>query len=167
MREIGADQLALVAASVTIVVASLLALAQDNLKARLAFSTVSQLSYIILGGALLNQSGVLEYRCFERGINRETLACGTGALASAFVARRLKILTVDEGNVWPHRCRWYDPYANIQVRREEEGWSVSTNPVMLFEGAFALDKPRFMEKDLVASLGVEARCDILPQILSL
>ena len=59
MREIGADQLALVAASVTILVGSFLALAQDNLKARLAFSTVSQLSYIILGGALLNTSGVL------------------------------------------------------------------------------------------------------------
>lgn len=59
MREIGGDQLALVAATVTIVFASLLALGQDNLKARLAFSTVSQLSYIILGGALLNASGVL------------------------------------------------------------------------------------------------------------
>jgi multicomponent Na+:H+ antiporter subunit D len=59
MREIGADQLALVAASVTIVVGSLLALGQDNLKARLAFSTISQLAYIILGGALLNQNGVL------------------------------------------------------------------------------------------------------------
>jgi multicomponent Na+:H+ antiporter subunit D len=59
MRELGADQLALVAASVTILVASLLALSQDNLKARLAFSTVSQLSYIILGAALLNSSGVM------------------------------------------------------------------------------------------------------------
>ncbi len=59
MREIGADHLALGAASITILVGSLLALGQDNLKARLAFSTVSQLSYIILGAALLNQSGVL------------------------------------------------------------------------------------------------------------
>jgi len=58
MRTIGADQLALVAASVTILVGSLLALGQDNLKARLAFSTVSQLSYIILGAALLNADGV-------------------------------------------------------------------------------------------------------------
>ena len=55
---LGADQPALAAASVTIVVASLLALGQDNLKARLAFSTVSQLSYIILGAALLNSRGV-------------------------------------------------------------------------------------------------------------
>ena len=59
MRAIGADQLALVLASVTILAGSLLALQQDNLKARLAFSTVSQLSYIILGAALLNESGVL------------------------------------------------------------------------------------------------------------
>ena len=59
MREIGADQLALVVAPVTILVGSLLALGQDNLKARLAFSTVSQLSYIILGAALLNQWGVV------------------------------------------------------------------------------------------------------------
>ncbi len=59
MREIGADQLALGAATVTILVGSLLALGQDNLKARLAFSTVSQLAYIVLGGALLNSSGVL------------------------------------------------------------------------------------------------------------
>jgi multicomponent Na+:H+ antiporter subunit D len=59
MREIEADQLALVVASVTILVGSLLALGQDNLKARLAFSTISQLSYIILGAALLNRSGIV------------------------------------------------------------------------------------------------------------
>ena len=40
-------------ACVTIVVASLIALAQDNLKRRLAYSTVSQLSYILLGAGML------------------------------------------------------------------------------------------------------------------
>ena len=59
MRALGADRLALAAASVTIVAGALLALAQNNLKARLAFSTVSQLSYIILGAALLNPKGVM------------------------------------------------------------------------------------------------------------
>ncbi len=59
MREIGADTLALGFASATILVASLLALRQENLKARLAFSTISQLSYIVLGGALLAPAGVL------------------------------------------------------------------------------------------------------------
>ena len=46
-------------AAFTIIVASLIALAQDNLKARLAFSTVGQLSYIILGVALLSQQGMI------------------------------------------------------------------------------------------------------------
>jgi len=59
MQRLGADHLALGLASVTILVGSLLALGQDNLKARLAFSTISQLSYIVLGGALLTTSGVL------------------------------------------------------------------------------------------------------------
>ncbi len=45
-------------ASFTILVASTIALRQDNLKARLAYSTVSQLSYVILGVALLTPSGI-------------------------------------------------------------------------------------------------------------
>ena len=43
----------------TILVASCIALTKDNLKARLAYSTVSQLSYIILGAALANAWGVI------------------------------------------------------------------------------------------------------------
>ena len=46
-------------ASVTIIVSSLIALSQDELKRRLAFSTISQLSYIILGIALLSPKGML------------------------------------------------------------------------------------------------------------
>jgi multicomponent Na+:H+ antiporter subunit D len=59
MRHLGSDKFALGAASVTILLGSLLALGQDNLKARLAFSTISQLSYIVLGAALLTPSGIL------------------------------------------------------------------------------------------------------------
>ncbi len=44
--------------SITILVASVIALSKDNLKLRLAYSTVSQLSYIILGVALLTPTGV-------------------------------------------------------------------------------------------------------------
>src|SRR5690606_15859825 len=39
-------------AAFTVIVSSLIALTQDNLKRRLAFSTIGQLSYIILGAAL-------------------------------------------------------------------------------------------------------------------
>ena len=45
-------------ASFTIVVGSIIALTKDNLKARLAYSTVSQLSYIILGAVLLTPSSM-------------------------------------------------------------------------------------------------------------
>jgi multicomponent Na+:H+ antiporter subunit D len=45
-------------ASVTIITASLIALSQEELKRRLAFSTISQLSYIVLGVALLTPKGM-------------------------------------------------------------------------------------------------------------
>ncbi|NIA09426.1 MAG: monovalent cation/H+ antiporter subunit D family protein, partial [Nitrospiraceae bacterium] len=44
--------------SFTIIVSSLFALASDNLKRRLAFSTISQLSYVILGAALLSKASL-------------------------------------------------------------------------------------------------------------
>ena len=47
------------AAGFTVVAGSLVAMAQDNLKRRLAYSTVSQLSYIVLGAALANAWGVV------------------------------------------------------------------------------------------------------------
>ncbi|GFP26583.1 NADH-quinone oxidoreductase subunit L, partial [Candidatus Hakubella thermalkaliphila] len=45
-------------ASFTIIAASIIALRQDKLKLRLAYSTVSQLSYVILGVALLTPSSI-------------------------------------------------------------------------------------------------------------
>ncbi|MEW6442046.1 MAG: monovalent cation/H+ antiporter subunit D family protein [bacterium] len=45
-------------AAFTIVVASLIALTKDDLKARLAYSTVSQLSYVVIGVAMLAPSAV-------------------------------------------------------------------------------------------------------------
>jgi multicomponent Na+:H+ antiporter subunit D len=44
--------------SFTIIAASIIALSKDNLKARLAYSTVSQLSYVILGVALLKPAAI-------------------------------------------------------------------------------------------------------------
>ena len=46
-------------AAFTIIVASLIALSQDGLKRRLAFSTIGQLSYIVLGVALLSPKGMI------------------------------------------------------------------------------------------------------------
>ncbi len=46
-------------AGFTVIVASLIALSQDNLKRRLAFSTIGQLSYIIMAVGLASGKGVL------------------------------------------------------------------------------------------------------------
>ncbi len=46
-------------AGVTIVLASMIALFQDNLKLRLAYSTVSQLSYVVLGAGLLTPMSIM------------------------------------------------------------------------------------------------------------
>jgi multicomponent Na+:H+ antiporter subunit D len=46
-------------ASATLLIASTIAIRQDNLKARLAYSTISHLSYIVLGAALATQVSAL------------------------------------------------------------------------------------------------------------
>ena len=46
-------------AGATVLLASLIALTKDNLKARLAYSTVSQLSYIVLGAALATPHAIV------------------------------------------------------------------------------------------------------------
>ncbi len=58
MHSLSLDVCLLYLISVTIIVGSLFALRQDDLKARLAYSTVSQLSYIIMGGGLLSVIGM-------------------------------------------------------------------------------------------------------------
>lgn len=56
LKELGVWLVLAWMAGITLVVASLIALAQDNLKRRLAYSTVGHLAYIVLGAALLSQT---------------------------------------------------------------------------------------------------------------
>lgn len=58
MRDLGLGLILSYFASITMIVASLFAIAQDNLKKRLAYSTISQLSYIIFGVGLLSPMGI-------------------------------------------------------------------------------------------------------------
>jgi multicomponent Na+:H+ antiporter subunit D len=58
MHGLGLDLPTAYVAAFTIVVASLIALTKDDIKARLAYSTVSQLSYVIIGVALLTPMAV-------------------------------------------------------------------------------------------------------------
>lgn len=59
LRESGASTPYLWIAAISILIASTIAMGKDNLKARLAYSTVSQLSYVTLGAMLANQMGIM------------------------------------------------------------------------------------------------------------
>jgi len=59
LRSAGASTWLTWVAAATIVIASVIAIGKDNLKARLAYSTISQLSYIVLGAALATQWGIV------------------------------------------------------------------------------------------------------------
>jgi len=58
MRELNLGVLLSSFAAITMIGASLFAIAQDNLKRRLAYSTISQLSFIIFGVGLLTPMGI-------------------------------------------------------------------------------------------------------------
>ena len=58
MRELGLGVILASVASFTMIMGSFFAISEDNLKRRLAYSTISQLSYIIFGVALLSSYGV-------------------------------------------------------------------------------------------------------------
>jgi len=57
MSTLGVQNLVIAGAVITIIVGSLFALTQDNLKLRLAYSTISQLSYIVLAAAVFSSLG--------------------------------------------------------------------------------------------------------------
>jgi multicomponent Na+:H+ antiporter subunit D len=59
LTELGASTWLMWVAAATIILASLVALTKDNLKLRLAYSTISQLSYIVLGAMLANSWGII------------------------------------------------------------------------------------------------------------
>ncbi len=59
LAQTGASEWLMWLAAFSILAASIVAMTKDNLKARLAYSTVSQLSYITLGMALATSMGVL------------------------------------------------------------------------------------------------------------
>ncbi|MGI9372941.1 MAG: monovalent cation/H+ antiporter subunit D family protein [Hyphomicrobiales bacterium] len=59
LAETGLNNWILLVAGTTVVLASLIAMTKDNLKARLAYSTVSQLAYIVLGAELATDLGIL------------------------------------------------------------------------------------------------------------
>jgi multicomponent Na+:H+ antiporter subunit D len=59
LRKSGTGDWLMYIAGTTVLLASFIAMTKDNLKARLAYSTVSQLSYIVLGAALFTPMSIV------------------------------------------------------------------------------------------------------------
>lgn len=74
-----------VVAGTTVIAASIVALRQDNLKRRLAYSTVSQLSYIVLGVAILTPISVVGaiIHLAAHAVSKITLFFAAGSLYTA------------------------------------------------------------------------------------
>ena len=112
-----ADQLGLltglgIAAAITIVYGSVKALFQDNLKKRLAYSTVSQVSYIALGIAILGPVGTIGgiVHLVHQGIMKITLFFAAGNYAET-----LGIHKISEMNGVGRRMPAHD--TGLQCRR--------------------------------------------------
>ena len=81
----GASNWLIWVAAITLTLASVIALSKDNLKARLAYSTVSQLSYVVLGAALATSMGVLggSLQIAMHAVGKITLFFCAGAIYTA------------------------------------------------------------------------------------
>jgi len=98
MVALGLQNVVIVIAVITIIVGSLLALLQDDLKLRLAYSTVSQLSYMVLGAAVLLPTGIPGVSETARaaaiiGATYAFTAHALGKLAMFFVAGTVAVET--------------------------------------------------------------------------
>ncbi len=82
-------------AAFTIVTASVIALTKDDLKARLAYSTVSQLSYVIIGVALLTPMAVQggAAHIAHHAFSKITLFFAAGAIYVATHIKKISLLS--------------------------------------------------------------------------
>ncbi|MEP0323518.1 monovalent cation/H+ antiporter subunit D family protein [Bauldia litoralis] len=82
LAEAGTGDWLVYVAGITIVVASAIALRQDNLKRRLAYSTVSQLSYVVLGAALFTPLAIVgaAMHIAAHAVSKITLFFSAGSL---------------------------------------------------------------------------------------
>jgi multicomponent Na+:H+ antiporter subunit D len=82
LREMGAWQVIAGFAAATLIIGSTLALRHDNLKRRLAYSTISHLSYIVLGVALLGSTALIGalLHIVGHGVTKITLFFCAGAI---------------------------------------------------------------------------------------
>jgi len=101
--QLGVMQWLLVAATITILYGSLRALVQDDLKRRLAYSTISQVSYIVMGVAIFGPAASIggTVHLVHQGLMKITLFFCAGSFAETLGVHR-----VSEMNGIGRRMPW-------------------------------------------------------------
>lgn len=97
---------------------------------------------INLNVARVLNHNIIEYRTFERGIDRETYACGTGATAVAFVASHLRLVDGEEIFLFPKRPRTFtgnNMELKVLPNQENGDWILKGKPQKIFTGYRNLD----------------------------
>lgn len=82
-------------------------------------------------------NNIIDNRCFERGIARETLSCGTGAVASAYVSFALKRITEDNIIVQPKKCWVHNQNLHYRIKRYHGVWIIFGKPDQVCTGTYA------------------------------
>ena len=85
------------------------------------------------------RSAAIEYRCYERGVYRETLACGTGAVAVAYIVNHFQGYEGNAIKILPHRCRWFKPDALMAVNHSGDGWVLEGQPDIVADIGFRFE----------------------------
>ncbi len=102
LGDTGAGDFVMWVAAFTLLAASVVALHKDNLKARLAYSTVSQLAYVVLGATLATAMGVMggSLQIAMHAVGKITLFFCAGAIYTA--AHKTEVSSLDGlGRVMP------------------------------------------------------------------
>lgn len=94
LKEIGVGGWLVYVAGATVILASLIALRQDNLKRLLAYSTISQLAYIVMAVATFAKEAIMvaAFHIAAHGIGKITLFFAAGAIYTASKKKRLSEL---------------------------------------------------------------------------
>lgn len=77
---------------------------------------------------------MLEYRTYERAINCETLACGSGASAIAWTYWENNFISEKVIEIQPYRCAWYRSDAFLRVSKTTKGIILYGFPELVYKG---------------------------------
>ena len=94
LQEVGWNKIGLVLATITILIGSALALMQDDIKRRLAYSSVAQIGYVVLGISMLSELAFVGaiYHIFTHAFMKGGLFLIAGALIVQAGERRISRL---------------------------------------------------------------------------